>query len=129
MNGPGPLTQKLPLGLLNQDLDRQHVAQFPLAPRVAVLEEMADTEARVIVAVAVPAVAEALAQFEAQRLVSSGLLDRCADHIQVVIEKLTKNVNEDHLREIFGAYGQIRDLDMPMNRQCKLLSIVLFLIS
>ncbi|TVY41984.1 Serine/arginine-rich splicing factor [Lachnellula occidentalis] len=35
----------------------------------------------------------------------------------VVIEKLTKNVNEEHLREIFGAYGQIRDLDMPMNRQ------------
>jgi hypothetical protein len=37
-----------------------------------------------------------------------------------VIEKLTKNVNEDHLREIFGVYGQIRDLDMPINRNCKL---------
>ncbi|RDW66940.1 hypothetical protein BP5796_09689 [Coleophoma crateriformis] len=36
---------------------------------------------------------------------------------KVVIEKLTKNVNEDHLREIFGTYGTIRDLDMPMNRQ------------
>merc|ERR1711964_343987 len=35
---------------------------------------------------------------------------------KVVIEKLTKNVNEAHLREIFGQYGQIRDLDMPMNR-------------
>ncbi|KAE9365447.1 RNA-binding domain-containing protein [Stipitochalara longipes BDJ] len=35
---------------------------------------------------------------------------------KVVIEKLTKNVNEDHLREIFGTYGQIRDLDMPINR-------------
>ncbi|TKA47376.1 hypothetical protein B0A49_11391 [Cryomyces minteri] len=32
-------------------------------------------------------------------------------------QKLTKNVNEDHLREIFGAYGAIVDLDMPMNRQ------------
>jgi RNA recognition motif-containing protein len=38
---------------------------------------------------------------------------------KVVIEKLTKNVNEDHLREIFAEYGQIRDLDMPMNRQCR----------
>ncbi|KAE8443179.1 hypothetical protein EG329_002277 [Mollisiaceae sp. DMI_Dod_QoI] len=35
---------------------------------------------------------------------------------KVVVEKLTKNVNEDHLREIFSIYGQIRDLDMPMNR-------------
>jgi len=38
---------------------------------------------------------------------------------QIVVERLTKNVNEDHLREIFGHYGQIRDLDLPMNRQCK----------
>ncbi|RDL41476.1 uncharacterized protein BP5553_01455 [Venustampulla echinocandica] len=36
---------------------------------------------------------------------------------EVVVEKLTKNVNEDHLREIFSTYGQIRDLDIPMNRQ------------
>ncbi len=36
-----------------------------------------------------------------------------------MVEKLTKNVREEHLKEIFGAYGQIRDLDMPMNRQCK----------
>ncbi|PSS14829.1 hypothetical protein M430DRAFT_67483 [Amorphotheca resinae ATCC 22711] len=36
---------------------------------------------------------------------------------KVVVEKLTKNVNEDHLREIFGVYGPIHDLDMPMNRQ------------
>jgi len=38
---------------------------------------------------------------------------------KIVVEKLTKTVNENHLREIFGAYGPIRDLDMPMNRQCK----------
>ena len=37
---------------------------------------------------------------------------------QIVVERLTKNVNEGHLREIFGAYGSIRDLDLPMNRQC-----------
>ncbi|KAK9776404.1 putative Calcium-activated chloride channel-domain-containing protein [Seiridium cardinale] len=35
----------------------------------------------------------------------------------IVVEKLTKNINEDHLREIFGQYGSIRDLDLPMNRQ------------
>ncbi|KAI9732291.1 MAG: hypothetical protein M1835_003501 [Candelina submexicana] len=40
------------------------------------------------------------------------------DAIQIVVEKLTKNVTESHLREIFGAYGPLRDLDMPINRQC-----------
>ena len=43
----------------------------------------------------------------------------CTDtNFQVVIEKLTKNVHEGHLREIFGTYGSIQELDMPMNRQC-----------
>jgi len=36
---------------------------------------------------------------------------------KIVIEKLTKNVNEAHLREIFGSYGDIEDLEMPINRQ------------
>ncbi|OCL05777.1 RNA-binding domain-containing protein [Glonium stellatum] len=36
---------------------------------------------------------------------------------KIVVEKLSKNVNEDHLREIFGSYGQIQDLDLPINRQ------------
>ncbi|KAI0011436.1 RNA-binding domain-containing protein [Xylariaceae sp. FL0662B] len=36
---------------------------------------------------------------------------------KIVVEKLTKTINEDHLREIFGQYGAIRDLDLPMNRQ------------
>ncbi|KAI0173681.1 RNA-binding domain-containing protein [Hypoxylon sp. FL1284] len=36
---------------------------------------------------------------------------------KIVVEKLTKTINEDHLQEIFGQYGPIRDLDMPMNRQ------------
>jgi len=34
------------------------------------------------------------------------------------VERLTKTINEDHLREIFGEYGRIRDLDLPMNKQC-----------
>ncbi|KAL8295964.1 hypothetical protein RB597_009019 [Gaeumannomyces tritici] len=36
---------------------------------------------------------------------------------KIVVERLTKNVNEDHLQEIFGTYGQIVDLDLPVNRQ------------
>ncbi|KAH9883985.1 major facilitator superfamily domain-containing protein [Xylariomycetidae sp. FL2044] len=36
---------------------------------------------------------------------------------EIVVEKLTKTINEEHLREIFGQYGQIRDLDLPVNRQ------------
>ena len=41
-----------------------------------------------------------------------------SDVVKIVVEKLTKNVNESHLREIFGAYGSIQDLDLPINRQC-----------
>ncbi|KAI5820233.1 hypothetical protein BZA77DRAFT_240259, partial [Pyronema omphalodes] len=36
---------------------------------------------------------------------------------QIVIEKLTKNVTEDHIREIFSTYGDIKTIDMPVNRQ------------
>ncbi|KAK5128522.1 hypothetical protein LTR85_003191 [Meristemomyces frigidus] len=36
---------------------------------------------------------------------------------KIVIEKLTKNVNEGHLREIFSTYGDIQELEMPMNKQ------------
>ncbi|PWY78003.1 RNA-binding domain-containing protein [Aspergillus eucalypticola CBS 122712] len=35
---------------------------------------------------------------------------------KIVIEKLTKNVTESHLREIFGGFGDIRSLDLPMNK-------------
>ncbi|KAF2487612.1 hypothetical protein BDY17DRAFT_320140 [Neohortaea acidophila] len=35
---------------------------------------------------------------------------------KIVIEKLTKNVNANHLREIFATYGPISDLEMPMNK-------------
>ncbi len=38
---------------------------------------------------------------------------------KVVVEKLTKNVTEAHLREIFGSYGEIDRLDLPVNRQCE----------
>ncbi|MCJ1470499.1 hypothetical protein MMC07_009145 [Pseudocyphellaria aurata] len=36
---------------------------------------------------------------------------------EIVVEKLTKNVNANHLREIFGAYGSIQDVDLPINKQ------------
>lgn len=55
----------------------------------------------------------------AQRCVVTPLRRRTqADAWQIVVEKLTKNVHENHLREIFGAYGNIQELDLPMNRQC-----------
>ncbi|KAL2210168.1 RNA-binding domain-containing protein [Sarocladium strictum] len=36
---------------------------------------------------------------------------------KIIVERLTKNINEDHLYEIFGEYGRIKDLDLPVNRQ------------
>ncbi|CUS07790.1 unnamed protein product [Tuber aestivum] len=35
----------------------------------------------------------------------------------IVIEKLTKNVTEAHIAEIFSSYGEIKMLDMPLNHQ------------
>ncbi|KAJ0122987.1 hypothetical protein J7T55_011448 [Diaporthe amygdali] len=35
----------------------------------------------------------------------------------IVVERLTKNVTEEHLREIFGQYGPIDDMDVPLSRQ------------
>ena len=53
------------------------------------------------------------------KILFQSLAEILANGTQIVVEKLTKNVNESHLREIFGAYGPIRDLDLPINRQCK----------
>lgn len=38
---------------------------------------------------------------------------------KIVVEKLTKNVTENHVREIFGGFGEIEYLDVPMNKACK----------
>ncbi|KAK2592142.1 hypothetical protein QQS21_010150 [Conoideocrella luteorostrata] len=35
---------------------------------------------------------------------------------KIVVERLSKNTNEDHLYEIFGEFGTIKDLDLPINR-------------
>ncbi|KAJ5144767.1 Serine/arginine-rich splicing factor SR45 [Penicillium atrosanguineum] len=38
---------------------------------------------------------------------------------KIVVEKLTKNVTENHIREVFGSFGDIEYLDLPMNRSCE----------
>ncbi|KAG6006431.1 hypothetical protein E4U21_007049 [Claviceps maximensis] len=35
---------------------------------------------------------------------------------KIVVERLSKNINQDHLYEIFGQFGPIKDLDLPLNR-------------
>ncbi|KAJ5770782.1 uncharacterized protein N7511_002833 [Penicillium nucicola] len=35
---------------------------------------------------------------------------------KIVVEKLTKNVTENHIREIFGDFGDIEYLDLPTNK-------------
>ncbi|PYH97771.1 RNA-binding domain-containing protein [Aspergillus ellipticus CBS 707.79] len=35
---------------------------------------------------------------------------------KIIVEKLTKNVTESHLREIFSGFGDIKSLDLPMNK-------------
>ncbi|CAI7670695.1 unnamed protein product [Penicillium bialowiezense] len=35
---------------------------------------------------------------------------------KIVVEKLTKNVTENHVREIFGGFGEIEYLDVPINK-------------
>ncbi|PYH47274.1 RNA-binding protein with serine-rich domain 1 [Aspergillus saccharolyticus JOP 1030-1] len=35
---------------------------------------------------------------------------------KIVVEKLTKNVSESHIYEIFGEFGVIQSLDLPMNK-------------
>lgn len=44
---------------------------------------------------------------------------------QIVVERLTKTINEDHLWEIFGQFGRIKDLDLPVNRTCMSIAFVL----
>jgi RNA-binding protein with serine-rich domain 1 len=39
--------------------------------------------------------------------------------VKIVVEKLTKNVTENHVREIFGGFGEIEYLDVPINKACE----------
>lgn len=48
-----------------------------------------------------------------------------ADRLKTItVSHLTKNVTEKHLEEIFGAYGEIQKVDMPLNRRSKLLHTI-----
>ncbi|KAI1049991.1 hypothetical protein LB506_001490 [Fusarium annulatum] len=42
-----------------------------------------------------------------------------AKSTKIVVERLSKNINEQHLYEIFGQFGRIKDLDLPINRTFK----------
>ena len=48
--------------------------------------------------------------------------------VKVHIGKLTRNVNKDHIMEIFSNYGSIKNIDMPMDRVhsnfCKLFAYI-----
>lgn len=35
---------------------------------------------------------------------------------KVHVGKLTRNVNKDHIMEIFSNYGSVKNIDMPMDR-------------
>ncbi|CAH0022826.1 unnamed protein product [Clonostachys rhizophaga] len=78
------------------------------APR-PLLDAMADTEATA--AAGVEAVEGATAG------IARALWPKAPRSI--VVERLSKNINENHLHEIFGEFGPIKDLDLPINRTCK----------
>jgi hypothetical protein len=86
------------------------------ALQVALLRER---EVEVEAEVALTVVVDRLPEAQRYR-VSLNLHAFMANQLQIVVEKLTKNVNEDHLKEIFAHYGTVQDIDMPINRQCKL---------
>ena len=37
----------------------------------------------------------------------------------IVVSGLTKNVHKGHLDEIFGVYGRVTGLDLPLFKVCK----------
>lgn len=37
----------------------------------------------------------------------------------VVVSGLTRNVQKAHLEEIFGEYGKVTGVDLPVLRQCE----------
>lgn len=64
---------------------------------------------------------EAPKYINCQKQLPQHQMNQIADQstLQIVVEKLSKTINEEHLREIFGRYGTIRDLDLPISRQCR----------
>lgn len=41
----------------------------------------------------------------------------------ITVGNLTKNVNEGHIKEIFGTYGKIKSIHFPMNARCNYYSL------
>src|SRR5947207_1659862 len=39
-----------------------------------------------------------------------------ASSSKIIIERLTKNITQQHIQEIFSTYGKIESIDMPMQR-------------
>jgi hypothetical protein len=64
-----------------------------------------------------------LQRFDTQTIES----DAKKNNEQIVVEKLTKNVTEPHILEIFGSFGEIQSVDLPMNHTC--MPMHLFLLS
>ena len=50
--------------------------------------------------------------------VDSRPLDRKLDSKVIIVNNLTRNVVESHIRMIFGFYGQIVKIDLPLYGKC-----------
>ena len=54
-----------------------------------------------------------------RRVNGNGKSDGPGEFRVVVVSGLTKNVHRGHLEEIFGVYGRVTGLDLPLFRVCE----------
>jgi RNA-binding protein with serine-rich domain 1 len=50
--------------------------------------------------------------------------DEKSDAKVVIVNNLTRNVVESHLRTIFGFYGRILKIDLPLFHKCMFLKMI-----